>query len=212
MTEAAWRLRLRIAYGAVALLACLNVALAWQARVMRAQVVELRREARELARVELLPREGQWLPTVRAQTLSGDSVTIGEVADGRNQVLLFFTAQCPYCLRTVPAWRKLHDALTGVPGGPDVIWISLSSRDSTELYVREHGIRANAVAFLPHWKIERVMRARTVPVAVVLDHRGKVSYARAAVLSTDAAVDSVRVAAEARPADAVTADVARDSR
>jgi peroxiredoxin len=172
-----------------------TVALAWRSRVARAELAELRDQARELARVELLPRVDQWLPTVRAETLAGDSVTIGEVADGRNQVLLFFTAQCPYCLRTVPAWRKLHDALVSELGGPDVIWISLSSRDSTAEYVRQHGIRPEAVAFPPDHKMKRVMRARSVPVTVVLDHRGKVSYVRAAVLGSDAAIDSVRVAA-----------------
>jgi peroxiredoxin len=172
--------------------------------VLRAEVTILRGQSRVLERVELLPRPGQWLPTVRAVTLTGDSVTIGEVRDGRNQVLLFFTAQCPYCLRTVPAWRRLHEALASEPAGPGVIWISLSSRDSTAEYVRRHGIRAEAVAFPPDWKMERVMRTRAVPVTVVLDHRGKISFTRAAVLGCDGAIDSVRVAALSRPDAAVT--------
>jgi hypothetical protein len=115
-------------------------------------------------------------------------------------VLLFFTAQCQYCLRAVPAWRRLHESLSSQPGGPDVIWISLSSRDSTAEYVVEHGIRAESVAFPPDWKMERVMRARSVPVTVVLDHRGKVAFVRSAVLGSEAALDSVRTAAVGRSA------------
>jgi peroxiredoxin len=181
------------AWKVLAILAtALSAALSFQVRSLygyRAEVRRLREDMRHL-------HPGQHVPTVRAATLAGDSVTLGETAPGRSQVLIFFTTTCPYCRATLPAWRDLSRSLLADRAGRhDVYWISLSSRDSTRQYVADHAITA-PVVFLPDKKDRRVYGVHGVPVTVVLDGRGRVVHARRAALETAASIDSVLLMAE----------------
>jgi peroxiredoxin len=176
------------AWKVLAILAtALSAALSFQVRSLygyRAEVRRLREDMRHL-------HPGQYVPAVRAATLAGGSVTLGETAPGRSQVLIVFTTTCPYCRATLPAWRELTRSLQADSASRhDVVWVSLSARDSTRDYVAEHGITA-PVAFFPDSRTRRAYGVHGVPVTIVLDARGRVMHARRAELATAASVDSV---------------------
>src|SRR5512140_2924550 len=75
------------------------------------EVRSLRSKATELMARRSFPYESQWVPTVRAATLLGDSVTIGETTPGRTQVLIAFSVTCPHSLASLPAWKRISAAL-----------------------------------------------------------------------------------------------------
>lgn len=163
----------------------------------------------EVQRMRSLPAVGQWVPTVVAQSTTGDSVVIGETASGRAQVLIFFTTTCEYCKATVPVWKAISEAAAS-DGNVDVIWVSGSNLDSARAYALTHGITDPVVKF-PDSRIARIYKANAVPLTVVLDRLGRVSYVRASVISDALARDSVVAAARiAAQVDSATA-VLRDS-
>ncbi len=85
------------------------------------------------------PYAGMWVPTFRAATLAGDSVTIGETPEGRRQVLFFFTTTCPYCKSTLPAWKELTATLDTLSAPQvEVYGVSLDSVGATREYAVEH--------------------------------------------------------------------------
>lgn len=166
--------------------------------VLARDVQGLRPQADELKRRKVLPYVGQWVPTVQAKSLDGQVMTVGETSPGRTQVLFFFTASCPYCRRTVPEWKAVHAALQK-NSTVDVVWLSLSSRDSTEVFVREHGIAAPVVRVEDH-KALRLFRVKVVPVTLVIDHRGEITHMHGGVIASPAVRDSiVRAARTASP-------------
>ena len=87
------------------------------------EVRRLRPQAAELKRREALPYIGQWVPTIRAPSISGDSATLGETSMGRTQVLFFFNVTCPYCTQNLPMWKAITDSLRHDPGTA-VYWVS----------------------------------------------------------------------------------------
>jgi hypothetical protein len=168
-----------------------NVVLAAEVRELRPLIGRSRELARTVNIMKAYPFPGHWLPTTRAQTLAGDSVPLGETSAGRSQVLIYFTVTCPYCLQSVPFWKEATSKLLADEGDRfDVIWVSLSERDSTEAYVAQHEITA-PVAFLPDRKTAFVFRSGRVPATVVADHKGRVGYSRPFTLDSYAAVDSI---------------------
>ena len=163
-------------------------ALAFEVHSMRPKVAEL--SARRV-----FPYESQWVPTVRAVTLQGDSVTIGETPDGRRQVLIAFATTCPHSLASLTAWKRISAELARDSlGRADVFWLSLSPRDSTAAYVAAHGITA-AVIFPADRKMLRVYRIKGSPLTLVLDHEGQIVHAHPMELSEPADMDSVLTAA-----------------
>ncbi len=139
------------------------------------------------------PYAGMWVPTFRAATLAGDSVTVGETQGGRRQVLFFFTTTCPYCEATLPAWRELAGML-GTLRGPkvEVYGVSLDSVAVTRKYVEEHRL-PYPVLFFPQDKLVSIYRAGTVPLTAVLDEQGRMVHARIGEIgrSERASIDSV---------------------
>ncbi|MEJ7813322.1 MAG: TlpA disulfide reductase family protein [Gemmatimonadaceae bacterium] len=192
-TQASWYARIKASIVYVALAAALGLVV-----VLTFQIRSQRAELRRFRYKTFHPYVGMWVPTVRTATVQGDSITIGATADGRRQVLIVFATACGYCKLTLPAWKRLSTALLADRTHPaDVLWLSLSSVDSTRAYMREQSLDFPVVK-LPQVKLERVFRVNAVPVTVVLDDKGQVVYSRASVLNTDAAIDSVLTAARSR--------------
>jgi peroxiredoxin len=106
---------------------------------------------------------------------------------------LFFTTTCPYCLASLPAWRRIAAADSAEPTRFDVIGVSLDSATATSRYAQVHAL-AYRVILLPERKLARLYRASSVPVTMVLDSAGRVLYARLGQLPLQAA-DSVVSAA-----------------
>lgn len=146
-----------------------------------------------------LPSAGAVVPTFRAQTLAGDSITIGEDPDPLvKQVLFVLTTSCPFCRQTLPTWARIADSVSTLgPGQVVVAAISLDSLSPTQDYVRRHQLNYPVVLF-PAQKLRRLYRASAVPQTLVLDHEGRILYARTGLLEPQAVLDSV-FAALSRP-------------
>ncbi|MGH7561327.1 MAG: peroxiredoxin family protein [Gemmatimonadales bacterium] len=155
--------------------------------------------SREYVRVRTLAstlHSGSVVPGFRATSLTGDSLLIGEGPDpDTRQVLFILTTTCPHCLATLPAWARIADSLAR-QGSPKVqaIALSLDPEDATRRYAEEHRI-GYPVALFPNAKMKRLYRAGIVPTTVVLDHEGRVLYARAGRLEEPALLDSIHLAA-----------------
>jgi len=163
--------------------------------VLAREVGALRGYRAEVQRMKSLPHAGQYVPTIRAANLRGDSITVRETANGRAQVLIAFSTTCPYCLQAMKDWKRLSDSLSADPRRRfDVVWISASSWDSTRTYVERHGIRA-AVVRMPTPKLARVYAIKAVPLTVVLDRMGRVEHMHFSVFKNPSQLDSVFVAA-----------------
>jgi peroxiredoxin len=176
--------------GALALVATLGV----QSRGMRRSIMALERRA-------FLPYAGMVVPVVEVTSLTGETVTIGDPAVEKRQVLLFFTTTCGYCRETLSAWQQIADSL-GVLGH-EAIGVSLDSLRPTIDYVREHALTVPVVE-LADRRMRALYRAKGVPITLVVAEGGRVLHARMGALTTPNAVDSVLSASERKFACHVT--------
>lgn len=183
-------------YAALAVAAALVVVLALQKRRLIGEVERARLELRQ-ARTE--PMAGMWMPAFQAQTLDGRQATIGELpAEGR-QVLLMYTTTCPYCLRSIPAWKRIKAAADTMRSMPVAVYgVSLDSLEVTRQYAARHRLPYPTVRF-PDAKVAGMYRAGTVPITLVLDEQGRTIYTRTGELRDLAALDSVMQAIRWRP-------------
>lgn len=149
-----------------------------------------------LRRQAALPHQGLVVPTFRTQSLSGDQVVVGTDADsGTGQLLFVFTSTCPVCRATLPAWIRLADSLKRLGARVAVYGISLDSPDSSRVYVTANRIPFPVVT-LPERKLIPLYRISAVPIAMVIDARGVVTYAKTG-RPNQAALDSLYDAAVA---------------
>lgn len=170
--------------------------------VLALEVRALRPKARELQRRKAFPYAGQVQPTVRAVSLGGDTIVVGEAAPGRAQLLIFFAASCPYCKENVPAWKRITaQRRADTAHRFDVVWVSLSSADSAQSWVREHGLSStDTVVRMIERKSLATYRVRGVPITLLMDERGQVLYMHPSVFRTHASEDSLlRVAMSVQP-------------
>lgn len=181
------------------LLVAALVAASALAVVLGVQTDWLRARNLELARANRSPRAGLFTPTFAARTLDGDAVTIGERADGGRQILLFFTTTCPYCEASLPSWRALADTIARAPDLDAAVYgVALDSAHHAREYRRAHGLTFPVIT-LPSRKLRYLYRATSVPIALVLDHEGRIVYARTGAMTERAALDSLVAAARWRP-------------
>lgn len=180
--------------------------------VLARQNVTLRQRLEQVQRDAAQPRAGLFAPTFTAVSLDGTPRTIGERGDDGRQLLLFFATTCAYCRASLPAWRTLA-ALADSLVSPrvEVIGVVLDSAHRAPAYAAEHALPYPVVP-LASTKLRSLYRARSVPLVMVVDHDGRVLYARTGVLQDGAAVDSVRRAMTTlRRAPAVAPAVASDA-
>ena len=173
--------------------ACLlMVALGRRTDQLRERVVELTRRNR-------VPRAGLFTPTFTTSTLDGEPVTIGERSDKGRQVLLFFTTTCPYCRASLPIWRELAES-TATWSDPkvEVFGIALDSAHRAREYALREQLTFPILTF-PSRKLRYLYRATSVPAALVLDHEGRIVYARLGAMTDRLALDSILDAARWRP-------------
>lgn len=155
----------------------------------------LRIEYMELLERERLPYEGLWVPTLEALTLKGEPVVIGRAEEGERQVLLLFNTTCPFCRTSLPAWEDLSARLARIDEPRvHVYGVSLSADEETRRYVYEHGLTFPVFLF-PEPKLRVLYRAGGVPLIMVLDQEGRVTYTRKGELQLGAPLDSAFAAA-----------------
>lgn len=175
------------AYAGLVAAAALVVVLGLQNRALREELSELRVQAERAY-------PGLAVPTFRAVTLAGDSVTIGKTSDGRRQLLFIFNTTCGFCRRTIPVWKGIASKLGGAASEVEIFGISTDGEAVTREYASREGVGFPVLRF-PEAKLARLYRVVGVPLTLVVDHEGQVVYARGGSLERPAAVDSIFQAA-----------------
>ena len=145
------------------------------------------------------PHAGLFVASYPAATLDGKPVTLGAL--GQRQVLIFLRTTCPYCRASTPAFNALAERLA-TDSKLAVYGVALDSAHTARVYAAEHGLRFPVIAELAP-RLVGLYRVSSVPLILVLNEQGRMTYARLGVLDS-AAVDSVVTAAEARPPAAAT--------
>ncbi len=178
--------------GTLLLSAALVLILAWQNRTLRERNLTLARMA-----TEAYP--GFVVPTVRATSITGDLVMLGEHPErGGRQVLLGFNTSCPYCLASLPAWETIAQAVQAAGTPTKVYGVSLDPLEATQAYVSRNHITYPVV--LLSAKDPVLFRLGMVPSILVLDEYGRTTYFRVGALETSEAIDSVISVINAKPA------------
>ena len=186
--------RTRILQVVAIVLAALLVLVTFQKRQLRIEVVVLRDT---VWRYVDLPHAGMVIPAFDAVTVAGDSVTVGHLRRGARQVLFVFDTRCGNCLVTLPSWVRMTEALRPHADSVEVYGLSLDPVPETRAYVEEHGLTFPVVPFLDK-RMQELYRIRGVPITLVADEIGAVSYARIGSIFGElqvAAMDSVVSAA-----------------
>jgi peroxiredoxin len=138
----------------------------------------------------LQPHVGMPVPAFRTSTVSGDSITLGG-DDGPRQLLFFLSTSCGFCLESLEGWKRIGEVIArDSTSSVEVLWVSLSSADSTKEYVERHGIR-QPVLLMNDRKMAGFYHANLVSLTVLLNDSGVVSYARLRAVEGEAAVDSI---------------------
>ncbi len=166
------------------IVACgLVLVLAGRLRNLSTQYAELRRRAS-------LPFPGFVVPTFKGATMTGDSVTVGDMRGTRGaQVLFVLNTRCPICKATIPAWNAIGDSLGALRTNATAMGISLDSVAETRAYGVAESLRYPVIRF-PDTKLAVLFRALAVPQTLVIDSRGVVAFARIGPLDP-AAIDSL---------------------
>lgn len=163
--------------------------------VLSAEVKALRLYERQVRRMRNFPHIGQWFPTVKLVTASSDTLLIGETVPNRAQLLVFFNIKCEFCRASLPMWKSLSDSLLADKTHRfDVVWITHNQWDSTASYANVHGLHYSIAKFVDP-KIPMVLKARSVPLTVVLDRFGRVEHLHSQALTDSASFDSLFIAA-----------------
>ncbi len=110
------------------------------------------------------------------------------------QVYLVYNTRCPYCVRSVEAWKELSTRVS-VSGRVQVIGVSLDSAHLTRAYQVEHALSFPSV-LVTDQRMKDVHRFGTVPQTLVLDSSGRVTLSRIGVLEIGLGLDSIMVAIE----------------
>ncbi len=155
--------------------------------------VEVNKAYAELRRLATQPHEGYAVPGFVAQTITGDTLTIGEGGSLEDRTILFvLTTTCPYCLATLPVWTSLADSVER-SGVVRVVALALDSVEAVRRYAAAHHLLFRMATF-PSEKLRRLYRAGSVPQTVVLDGAGTVRYAHIGMLKPGPKLDSVYLA------------------
>ena len=154
---------------------------------------QLSREYLSAREALALPKVGYTVPAFDSKTLSGRKVTVGTPA-GVGQLLLVFEVHCPYCRKTLPAWKEIETELARLKeSGIEILGLSLNSRDSTRQYVTENELSFDVTTF-PNARLVRLYKATSYPLTILVDSTGRVEYSRLGVISNRATIDSVLAA------------------
>jgi peroxiredoxin len=148
---------------------------------------------RELAARLDDPYMGMYVPVIRAPSVEGDSVLIGEPGEGERQVLLVFDTRCPYSRASLPWWNALADRLAD-DSRVRTYGVSLDSLEASRAYAMEHEL-AFPVVSLAERRAQGLLHLQRVPQILILNHKGRVAFTRLGVLESEAAVDSIVAAA-----------------
>jgi len=134
----------------------------------------------------LLP--GSFTPLLTVTDIDGDTVQLGRT-NAHGLVYLVYNTRCPYCERSLSAWRSLS-AKFDDNSGIIVLGISLDSTKLTLQYNTLHSLEFECVSLVDR-RTQDIHRFGVVPQTIVMDPDGRVILSRLGVLEFGPALDSV---------------------
>lgn len=186
----------RLPWVLLAMASALLVALAGRHRALRETFVEHRRS-------DMRIQEGEYVPAFTGLSVSGDTVTVGDLPTPTRQIVVFLTSTCPFCHETMPKWKEIATRLAALPPPQhrvEMVALTTDSAYTAKTYAESNQLPFPLVPFQSR-RIASLYRARVVPQTIVIDNTGRVLFARHGVIKTVQAVDSViAVAVQTDPA------------
>jgi len=95
-----------------------------------------------------------------------------ETLRGRPVIVEHWATWCPPCVKNVPHMNELHDLFS--PQGLTIVAVSAERASAIDDFVRQHGLRYPVVQSA---NAGRLYQADTIPMAFLVDVRGKVIWA-----------------------------------
>lgn len=143
-------------------------------------------------RADMRVQHGGYVPAFTALSVSGEVVTVGESQMQGRQVLIFLTSACPFCRETLPTWKRMAERLSSSVPGQNVQLVALTtdSMKTAKAYAVSNRLPFPLVPF-PNRRSAWLYRGLVVPQTIVIDHDGRVLFARHGVVNTTNAVDSI---------------------
>ncbi|MFQ6094415.1 MAG: peroxiredoxin family protein [bacterium] len=155
--------------GAISLIMAVEMLfLVRQNRAQRAQIEKLRRP-----RIEAIEIRSP-APAFDLSNLFGETVSLSDY-EGMHLLLIFFSTECPGCLKDIPNWKRLaaleSDTL-------HVLGITQTDPEETESFMNSYALEFE-VAIDPVGEVKEMYKCDSVPQRVLIDRKGRVAYVEA---------------------------------
>jgi len=152
---------------------CLIVVLSFQNDTLREEIARIRA-------VALSAYPGMYVPALSVLTTDGRSVQIGAPPPGRRQILFFLRTDCQFSRASLAEWEQVRGRAAAL--GFETFGIAFDSLSSSIPFVQDHDLEFPLVP-LPDERIAGVFRVSGVPMTMVIDDRGRVTYSRRGVFT-----------------------------
>lgn len=163
------------------------------------------REWNDLYELAWNAHAGMYVPVYEGRTTEGDPVRLGEAESGERQVLLFFTTSCPYCEASVPTWKALGEHVAGREDAR-IVGVAIDSLPAARRYEHDHALTYPVVT-MNSPRFARLFRVSGVPLTMIVDPDGRVTYARRGEFGEAVLIDSVRAVLDRAPREATPVPV-----
>lgn len=116
-------------------------------------------------------KAGDTAPVLKAQTIDGKIIDIGDRnPEGRSQLLFFASPDCPVCKTLIPA---LKSAAKAESDWIDIVFASDGLEQDHARYVTQH--RLEGFAYIVSELLGKSYGVSKLPYAVVIDEYGKIA-------------------------------------
>jgi len=138
------------------------------------------------------PRVGQIAPDFTISDLTGESMALSEIRDGRVTILTFWLAYCPDCMPHVPSWAKIYQKYAE---NEKLALVNVSAfaqnAESTKRFCKEHAV--GGTVLLDGRNIAVPLYQLGTITTFIIDRSGVIRYRGS---QRDAALDRVEAALE----------------
>jgi peroxiredoxin len=139
--------------------------------VMIIQNIQMRQQLSKF-RIDRLEKGDQVQPFT-ALTLSGETINVSYTGKETKRILLYFSAECPYCKEQFTYWREMMDKVNR--NNYQIIGLVSDSEDVSKVreYLNSVGCQTLRVAIAPK-DIRANYKLTMTPGTIIIDNSGKV--------------------------------------
>lgn len=120
--------------------------------------------------VALMEHHSSQRPDVALKTLSGDTVTLDQVADGKPMVVNMWATWCPPCIREMPLLEQAQKA------NPDVTFVFINQGEharTAERFLENSGLSLENILLDSKGDLARVTASMALPTTLFYNADGK---------------------------------------